>query len=149
MPQREVDEWFWQIGGELQPLAEELSRGRPRVANARFWEPKVDVVEEEGRLVAIVEIAGVRAEDIQLLYVPDRHALLIRGNRQEMNVSDGNRQGVHQLEIYYGEFQREVKLPDCTIDAQGIRAQYRNGFLFVLIPKRDTVVIRTVRVRRG
>ena len=96
MPQREVDEWFWQIRGELQPLAEELTRGRPRVASARFWEPKVDLIEEQDRLVAKAEIAGVRAEDIQLLYVPDRHSLLIRGVRPEGDFGDGNRQGVHQ-----------------------------------------------------
>jgi HSP20 family protein len=137
MPRREVDEWFWQITGELHPMAEELTRGRPRVANARSWEPRVDLIEEANRYLIKAEIAGVKAEDIQLLFVAERHSLLIKGIRPEGDLSDGNRQGVHQLEIFYGEFQREVKLPDHhPVDAQGIHAQYRNGFLYVLIPKK-------------
>jgi HSP20 family protein len=132
---REVDEWFWHLTGEMHPLAEELTRGRPRVASARFWEPRVDLTEEDSRFLLKAEIAGVKAEDIQLLYIPERHSMLVRGHRPEGDLADGNRQGVHQLEIYYGDFQREIKLPDAEIDSQGIKAQYRSGFLYVLIPK--------------
>jgi HSP20 family protein len=132
---REVDEWFWQLTGEMLPITEELTTTRPRVASARFWEPRVDLIEEAGRFLLKADIAGVRAENIQLLYIPERHCMLIRGERPEGDFSDGDRQGVHQLEIYYGEFQREIRLPDGQIDPKGIRAQYRNGFLYVLIPK--------------
>ena len=141
MARREVDEWFWQAGEDLQRLSEEFTRSRPRVASARFWEPRVDVIEEEHRLLLKAEIAGVRGDEIHLLYLPERHALLIRGSRPEDDFSDGNRRGVHQLEIYYGEFQREVRLPDVSIDAKGIRAQYRNGFLLVMIPKLDRIIV--------
>src|SRR5215469_8039468 len=134
MPRREVDEWFWQVSGELHPLAEELASGRPRVATARFWEPRVDMVEEERRFLLKAEIAGVKAEDISVLYIPERHSILIRGVRSDSDLYDGKPQGVHQLEIYYGEFQREIKLPDVRIESDGIRAQYRNGFLYILIP---------------
>ncbi len=140
---REVDEWFWQLTGEMSPLAEELTTGRPRVATARFWEPRVDLIEEARRFLLKAEIAGVKAEDIQLLYIPERHSMLIRGVRSEGDHTDGDRQGVHQLEIYYGEFQREIKLPAGDIDSQGIRAQYRNGFLYVLIPKKERGSNRT------
>jgi HSP20 family protein len=140
MPKRDVDEWFWQISGEMRPMTEELSSGRPRIANARFWEPRMDLVEEEDRFLLKAEIAGVKGQDIEILYLPEKHSLLVRGFREEGDVSDGNRQGVHQLEIYYGEFQREIRLPASHIAPQEIRARYRNGFLYVLIPKKEHIV---------
>jgi HSP20 family protein len=147
MSRREVDERFWQVTGDLQQLAEELSGVRPRVANARYWEPKVDLIEEQSQFLVKAELAGVKVDDIGLIYIPERHSLLIRGVRQEADLSDGCRQGAHQLEIYYGEFQREIKLPDSPIEPKSIRAQYKNGFLYVLIPKREHLVVHTVTMK--
>jgi HSP20 family protein len=149
MPRREAEEWFWQIGNEMSRLAEELNRTRPTIASGRSWEPRVDLIEEEHRFLLKAEIAGVKGEEIQLLYMPERHAILIRGNRPEEDPVDGCRTGIHQLEILYGEFQREVRLPDVSIDASNIRATYRNGFLLVMIPKQDRLVVtRTVTFRK-
>ena len=150
MPRREVDEWFWQVGSELHRITEEMSGGRPRVATGRAWEPRIDLIEERDRLLLKAEIAGVRGEEIQLLYIPERNSLLLRGNREEEDYSDGSRTGIHQLEIFYGEFQREVRLPNVPIDATQIRAQYRNGFLLVTIPKLERIVVtRTVTIKNN
>lgn len=140
MPRRDVEEWFIQVGREMSSLAEELSQGRPRVAGTRSWEPRVDVYEEESRILIRVEIAGVRAEDIALHFVPERHALVIRGVRPEA-APEGGKRAAHQLEIMYGEFAREIALPVVSIDARSIRAQVRNGMLLISIPKLDRVVI--------
>jgi HSP20 family protein len=108
------------------------------------------MVEEDHRLLIKAEIAGMRGDDIHLLYIPERHTVLLRGSRPELDFSDGSRVGIHQLEILYGEFEREIRLPDVAIDAQGIRAQYRNGFLVVMVPKMERVVAtRTIRVRKA
>jgi HSP20 family protein len=150
MPRRDVEEWFWLPGEEMHRLAEEMSARRPKLAAGRgAWEPRVDLIEEEHRFLLKVEIAGVRGEDIQLLYLPERHSLVLRGVREEDDFSDGSRAGVHQLEIFYGQFQREVRLPEISIDAKGIRATYRNGFLLVMIPKQDRVIVsRTIQIRK-
>jgi HSP20 family protein len=148
MPRREVDEWFWQLGGEFQKMSEELTRSRPKVAAGRAWEPRVDVFEEEHRIMVRAELAGINGDQISLLYLPDRHSLLLRGVRDEEEICDGTRTGILQLEIFYGPFAREVKLPDTPIDANGIRAQYRSGFLIVMVPKlRRTVVSQTVTIK--
>lgn len=147
MSRRDVDDWFWQLG-EYQRLGEEMMQSRPKLASGRAWEPRADVFEEDSRILVKVEIAGVRGEDLHLLYIPERHTLLLRGARDEPDFSDGTRTAIHQLEIFYGPFQREINLPDVTIDAANIRAQYRNGFLVVLIPKVDRTVIvaRTIEI---
>ena len=141
MARREVDEWFWQVGSELHRISEELASGRPKVASGRAWEPRIDLIEEETRFLLKAEIAGVKGDEIQLLYLPEQHSLLLRGYRDEEDYSDGMRTGIHQLEIFYGEFQKEVRLPNIPIDPANIKAQYRNGFLLVTIPKLDQVTV--------
>jgi HSP20 family protein len=141
MARRKQQEWFWQVGAELQRLHEELSGSRPTLATGRCWEQRVDLLENHEALVVRAEIAGVRAEDIVLVFLDDRNSLLIRGVRREDAAINEDRTGIHLLEIYYGEFEREVRLPDIPLLRDKIRAQYRNGFLTVLIPKDETVVV--------
>jgi HSP20 family protein len=141
MPRRDVEEWFVQVGREMASLAEEMSTGRPRVAGGRCWEPRVDLFEEDARLLLRVELAGVRGEDIALHFVPERHALVVRGVRPDTLPLEGGRRAAHQLEIMTGEFSREIALPDISIDAGAIRAQVRNGMLLVSIPKLDRFVV--------
>ncbi|HWA83774.1 MAG TPA: Hsp20/alpha crystallin family protein [Fimbriimonadaceae bacterium] len=148
MARREVEEWFWQVGSDLQRLSEELHRFRPAIASGNAWEPRVDVLEDERRIIIKAEIAGVRGEDIQLLYVPERHSVLIRGLRREEEFEDTERTNFYQLEIFYGPFQREVKLPDVSVRSDEIRASYRNGFLLVQIPKQERIVVKTVTIKK-
>ena len=148
MARRKSEELFWQLGAELHHLHEEIGSPRPKLATGRAWEPRIDLIEEAHRLLLKAELAGVNGDNIQLVYEPERHALIIRGERLEEDLTDGNRTGIHQLEIFYGEFQRELRLPDVAIDAAGIRATYRNGILIVMIPKMGRVVYsRTIKIR--
>jgi len=147
MARREVEEWFWQVGSDLQRLSEEMHRFRPAIASGKAWEPKIDVIEDERRIIIKAEIAGVRGEDIQLVYIPERHSILLRGHRHEEDYEDGERTNFYQLEIFYGPFQREVKLPDVSIQSDEIRANYRNGILLVQIPKQEEIV-NTVIIKK-
>lgn len=147
MSRREVDDWLWQVSQDLQRLSGELSSGRPGLAPGRCWEPRVDVMEEAHKILVRAEIAGARGDEIGLLYIPERHSLLIRGQRREEDQGDGSLASYHHMEIPFGEFSREVRLPDVAIRADEIRAQYRNGFLLVMIPKNERVVVqRTITV---
>jgi len=135
MARRELDEWFWQVGSELQRLSEELYRSGPTVVRRTFWEPRVDVIEDSTSFLLKGELAGVRGEDIQLIYIPERHSVLLRGVRREEEYPETGRTGIYQLEIYYGEFEREIKLPEIAVESDGIKAHYRNGFLLIVVPK--------------
>jgi len=149
MARQDIDEWLWQVGNELQRLSEEMVRTRPAVAMGKGWEPRVDVLEDANRILVKAEIAGVRGEDIQLMYLPERHSLLIRGVRLDEGDATHGRSSVHQLEIFYGEFQREVKLPDVPLLIDLMKAQYRNGFLLVLLPKEQRVTVtKTVTIKK-
>jgi HSP20 family protein len=137
MPKRDLDEWFWQVGTEFQRFSEEILKTSRPLAGKRCWEPRVDVVEDENGFLIKAELAGVRGEDVQLYYVADRHSLYIRGVRRESDGLEATRIGCYQLEIYYGEFEREVRLPELTVNPKGIKAQFRNGILFVTVPKAE------------
>ncbi len=148
MSRHDVDEWLWQIGNELQRLSEEMVRTRPAVAMGKGWEPRVDVLENGNRILVKAEISGVKGEDIHLLYLPERHSLLLRGVRQDETHDSHGKCSVHQLEIFYGEFQREVKLPDVPILIDEMKAQYRNGFLLILLPKEQRVSVQTITITK-
>ena len=135
MARREGEEWFWQIGLDIQRMSEELSRSGPTLASRMFWEPRIDLIEDSSCIIVKAEIGGVRSDDIELIYSEERNSLLIRGVRREEDFPASARTGCYQLEIYYGEFEREVKLPDLVLDPGGIKAHYRNGFLIVMVPK--------------
>lgn len=145
MSRRDRDDFFWQGGADLNKLSVELSSLRPKLATKNSWEPHIDLTEETSRLVLKAEIAGVTGDEIELTYIPESHSILLRGNRVEDVESDEDRVGVFQLEILYGDFEREVALPpQISIDASNIRAMFRNGILIVLIPKEITTTLQVV-----
>lgn len=152
MARRDLDEWLWQVGAELQRLSEEILPTAPGVAKGKSWEPRVDVIDAGDSVLLKAEIAGVRGEDIRISFNQERHALTLRGVRIEDDRPD-HCCGAHLLEIFYGEFQREIKLPPVDLDIPNIRAQYKNGFLLVVIPKRteettQIVVTESVTFKR-
>ena len=112
-----------------------MRSGRPRIRR-QFWEPRVDLLEDDQHLIVKAEIAGVKGDEIQLIYSAEHNTLTIRGLRHEEDLQETCRTGCYQLEIYYGEFERVLELPDENGDPDGMKGHYRNGILTVRIPKR-------------
>ena len=94
----------------------------------RTWRPATDVFEMEDQIVVRIEIAGMREEDFTISV--DRNSLIIQGVREDTK----ERRAFHQMEIRYGEFSTEVDLP-LPIDIEKVHAEYRDGFLTVVMPK--------------
>lgn len=129
-----------QMEREMQQLSDEAFRGffaLPAGGAGRFWQPPIDIHETEEAVVVKVELAGVKADDLQVSLTPDDRILNISGTRSE---SHGDREGrvrCHQLEIYFGPFERAVGLPSgIRLDRDAIKATYRDGFLAVTLPKK-------------
>lgn len=112
-----------------------VSREIKPVAVRSFWEPRVDVFESDEHFLIKAELAGVQQEDVRIIYVPDHHTILIRGERRDQADDRGVVKGCHLLEIYYGPFEREVPLPNVPIDEQKIEATLHSGLLLISIPK--------------
>ena len=101
-----------------------------------FWLPRADVYETEADLVVRVEVAGIEKESLNVALSSDRRILTIRGTRSEQFIDERRKIRYHQLEVYFGPFERDVLLPsDLSVDADQVSATYREGFLVVTLPK--------------
>lgn len=124
----------------MQQLSDEAFRGffAMGVGGAgRFWQPLVDVHETGRAVIVKMELAGVRASDLQVTLSPDDRVLTVSGTRAEGQDDREGRMRCHQLEIYFGPFERSVALPaEVALDRDAIAAAYREGFLIVTLPKR-------------
>jgi HSP20 family protein len=93
------------------------------------WRPAADVYRTPDGWAVKFELAGVRAEDIDL-EVSGR-ILCLRGTRRDC-APPGSQ--IHLMEIAYSRFERTLTLP-CDLDKADIQTSYRDGLLLVTIRK--------------
>lgn len=96
---------------------------------AHSWQPATDIYETIDKFLVLLEISGVREEDIHILI--ENNILHISGYR---SLPVENRQAIYRMEICFGEFHSDFAIP-ATIDHNTIEAIYNNGFLMVFLPK--------------
>ncbi len=129
-----------QMEREMQQITDEAFRGfyaLPVGGASRFWQPSVDIHETDDGILVKMELAGTKADDLQVSLSPDDRVLSISGARAESRGDREGRVGCHQLEIYFGPFERSVLLPSgISLDRDQISASYRDGFLIVTLPKK-------------
>jgi len=92
------------------------------------WSPPTDGYETEEAYIVRVEIAGMREEDFDVAVEND--TLHISGNRPDYL----ERRAYHQMEIRFGKFATVVSLPG-PVNVEQSHAEYRDGFLTVVLPK--------------
>ena len=95
------------------------------------WEPAIDVYETDDEIVVIVELAGVKESDIEILV--DRDKFTIRGERRKAVVTSVKRT-YYQIEIISGPFARSIALP-VAVDTTESKAYYADGLVEVVLPK--------------
>lgn len=95
------------------------------------WTPAIDVCEMDDSYEVIVDLAGVRREQIEV-YTEEGY-LAVAGCREDPT-SPGKR-CLHQMEIEQGRFRRRIKLP-CDAEAEAVSARYSDGLLHIRVPKR-------------
>ena len=109
----------------------------------RFWQPAADVHETRGALVIKLELAGATTETLSVTLSGDGRHLTVAGSRGEGNNGEGKTL-CHQLEIYFGPFERTFELPeDFRVDRDGIAATLKNGFLTIRLLKRTVAPLPT------
>lgn len=102
------------------------------------WTPNVNLYETAGSYLVCVDLAGVDKEKIDVEVVDQR--LKLRGARavptnDSIQPSDPHHKvRIHLMEIDHGAFTREVEIP-ADANRTRITATYRNGLLWVEIPK--------------
>ncbi len=94
------------------------------------WAPNTDVYLTEEGLVIMVEVAGIRREDLEIAVEGSR--LFINGQRPDSCRGPGCR--FLMMEINYGHFESVIELPT-GYDPLKAKACYQNGFLRVEVPQ--------------
>ena len=103
----------------------------------RFWQPGADVHETDAGVVVKMELAGVTAEGLQVSLSGDGRRLTVGGVRSEGAEERVLRTGCHQLEIYFGPFERTFTVPgDFETERDAISATLKDGFLTITLPRR-------------
>ncbi len=93
-----------------------------------MWSPPTDIYETDSEVVVRVEVAGMREQDFEVVFQDD--TLFVSGIRPDVP----ERRAYHQMEIRFGKFGTAVGMPG-PVDADAARAEYRDGFLTVVLPK--------------
>jgi len=104
--------------------------------------PKVDVRENEQEFELLLELPGVRKEDMQIELEED--VLYVSGERKAAEeTKDTN---VHRMEQFYGSFQRSFHLPQ-GLDKETIAAQYQDGILRLTIKKHEKAIKKQIVIQ--
>lgn len=128
-----------QMEMEMSRLADETLRGfySDVSAHSRFWQPRVDVHETPEEIVVKAEISGVKPERLSVVLSSDDRTLTISGERMEEDGERADRIRCYQLEISFGQFERQITLPQSVrVNREQISAACRDGFLIIRLPKR-------------
>jgi len=95
--------------------------------------PTVDIFEEKGEVVVKAEIPGIRREDINVKLVGNN--IIITGEKKTEEKVE--RKDYLRVERSHGSFNRTLSLPE-GVDAERIKASYKDGVLEVRLPKIGT-----------
>lgn len=121
-----------ELAEDIQQLFEDLSRslGPERRAYSGEYHPSLDVLETDGTVEVIVDVSGVPAGALRVLF---RAGVLIVAGEKAPEPIDAH-QTFHLVEREFGRFARAVRLTG-AFDIQRSRATLRNGELLVVLPK--------------
>jgi HSP20 family protein len=101
------------------------------------WRPAINAYRCEDCIRVCVDLAGVDRSDIDLVIANQQ--LSIRGVRAVPEPSDQGRQAMQMIamEIDYGPFERELRLP-AEVDVNKVHAEQKNGLLWIHLPLRKS-----------
>jgi len=106
------------------------------------WVPACDIYETAKEIVVTAELPGLKKEEV--LVSIENNVLMIRGERNFEG--EVKRENFHRVERTYGEFLRSFNLPT-FIDAKNILAEFKDGLLFVTLPKREEAKPKQIEVK--
>jgi len=109
---------------------------------ASAWTPSCDVFEDKENLKIVLELPGVKPEDVKISV--ENQILTIRGEKKQ--IAEENSERWHRYERTYGSFERTFTLPS-SVDADRVQATVDHGVLTVTLPKSEKSKPKEIPVR--
>ena len=105
------------------------------------WNPPVDIQETEKEYTFVAELPGFNQKQINVELSND--ILTISGFRED--TTEQKEWNYIRRERYYGEFKRSFKL-DTHVRPDGIKANFKDGILYISVPKIEAVKPHKIQV---
>ncbi|SRR5216684_356746 len=105
------------------------------------WTPALDLYQNKDNVVAMVELPGMRKEDIEISLHDGM--LTISGERSSEVQDNDEKEG--RTERFSGKFRRSITLPT-QVDAGKVSATYKDGVLTVTLPKAEEAKPKQIKV---
>jgi HSP20 family protein len=102
--------------------------------------PPINVFQQGDDLVAIVELAGVNKSDLEIQ--AKDNTIRISGKKE---FAYPEKVSLHRRERVSGTFDRTLTVP-MQIDAEAIKAEYRDGVLALFIPRAERDKPRSITI---
>jgi HSP20 family protein len=139
----------WQ---EMNTLQRQLNRLFDDVLTPDSWGdfsnfskvPAAELTETEDALHLKLEVPGMDTKDLDIQVAVDH--VSITGERKSETKSEDK--GVSRSEFRYGKFQRMIPLP-LRIQNTNVTADYKNGILYLTLPKAEEDKNKVVKVNLG
>ena len=97
--------------------------------------PAVNIKETENSYEVEMAAPGMKKEDFKIEL--DRNILTISSEKTEEHEENGEDEKYSRKEFSYQSFQRSFNLPKEVVDEEKIKAEYKNGVLHLVIPKKE------------
>lgn len=133
----------------MNRLFDESYRGGTRGADDDWalggsWAPAVDIYEQNGNIELKAELPGIDPKDVDIRV--ENNVLTLRGERRLDN--EVKRESYHRVERAYGAFSRSFTLPT-VVDTEKILAEYKDGVLRLVLPKKEEAKPRQIQIHRN
>ena len=103
--------------------------------------PSVDIFENDNEVVVKAEMPGMEAKDIDVRL--ENNVLTLKGERTfEKETKEEN---YHRIEREYGTFTRSFALPG-AVTGEKVTAEYKDGVLKVVLPKKEETKPKAIKV---
>lgn len=129
------------IQQRLNRLFVEKTAKTPAEAFADFL-PLVDIQETDNEFIVKADLPEVKKDDVKV-HLQDG-VLVLEGERRIEKEEKGKR--FHKVEREYGKFVRRFAMPT-EIDAEKVRAEFKDGVLNVYLPKAPSAKPKLVDVK--
>jgi len=103
--------------------------------------PSVDIFETDNEVVVKAEMPGMNANDIDVRL--ENNVLTLKGERYFEK--DAKEENYHRIEREYGTFTRSFALPR-TVNGDKVSAEYRDGILKIVLPKKEETKPKAIKV---
>ena len=124
----------WNPFREMDELLRGARTGLSRYEGATpaDFAPAVDITEKDKEYLVKAQLPGVRKEDVRIELL--NGVLTVSGERKFEKEDKDEKH--HRIESAYGSFVRSFVVPEDVL-ADKIAADYKDGILFVHLPKTD------------